>query len=89
MDGYSGKPDKDITRQQDSSSAAFSIITASPRQNRWLEINDSSRYYMRENAETTFSFKPPHCCAVHTDVAAGRRHTVGNNQKLTNQAISM
>lgn len=29
MDGQSGEPDKDMTRQQNSSSAAFSILTAS------------------------------------------------------------
>lgn len=71
MDGYSGEPDKDMTRQQNSSSAAFSIITARPGEEWTARRNDSRINYIRENAEATVSLHQPHHSAEHTEVAAG------------------
>lgn len=72
MDGQSGEPDKDMTRQQNSSSAAFSILTASPGEEWTASINDRSRNYIRKNAETTVPLNQPHRSAGGTEVAAGR-----------------
>lgn len=41
--------------RQQSSSAAFSIITASPGEEWIARTNDRSRNYIRKNAETTVS----------------------------------
>ncbi len=60
-----------MTRQQNSSSAAFSILTASPGEEWTARINDRSRNYIRKNAETTVPLNQPHRSAEGTEVAAG------------------
>lgn len=71
MDGQSGEPDKDMTRQQNSSNAAFSIITASPGEEWTARINKRSRNYIKKNAETTVSLNQPCRSAEGTELAVG------------------
>lgn len=62
-----------MTRQQNSSSADFSILTASPGEEWTARINDRRKNYIREkNAETTVPLNQPHRSAQGTEVAAGR-----------------
>lgn len=70
-----------MTRQQNSSSAAFSILTAS-RGEEWTARKKMTgvEITLEKNAETTVPLNQPHRSAEGTEVAAGRDVDYGGKQ---------